>query len=194
MKKLVFVTNNAHKLSEAKAILNNKVEICSLKEIGCFDEIEETGTTLNENAEIKANYVYSRFNFDTFADDTGLEVEALNGAPGVYSARYAGEDGNSEKNIQKLLTELNGKENRKAQFRTVIALIENGEKHFFEGIIKGKIIEEKKGNGGFGYDSVFIPEGYDKTFAELKQEIKNSISHRAKAMQLLVDYFYQKQK
>lgn len=194
MKKLVFVTNNAHKLSEAKAILNNKVEICSLKEIGCFDEIEETGTTLNENAEIKANYVYSRFNFDTFADDTGLEVEALNGAPGVYSARYAGEDGNSEKNIQKLLTELNGKENRKAQFRTVIALIENGEKHFFEGIIKGKIIEEKKGNGGFGYDSVFIPEGYDKTFAELKQEIKNSISHRAKAMQLLVDYFNQKQK
>ncbi|MBO5850449.1 MAG: non-canonical purine NTP diphosphatase [Paludibacteraceae bacterium] len=194
MKKLVFVTNNAHKLSEAKAILNNKVEICSLKEIGCFDEIEETGINLNENAEIKANYVYSLYNLDTFADDTGLEVEALNGAPGVYSARYAGEDGNSEKNIQKLLTELNGKENRKAQFRTVIALIENGEKHFFEGIVKGKIIDKRKGDGGFGYDSVFIPDGYDKTFAELEPEVKNSISHRAKAMQLLVNYFNQKQK
>lgn len=194
MKKLVFVTNNQHKLSEAKAILNDKVEICSLKEIGCFDEIAETGVTLNENAEIKANYVFSLFNCDTFADDTGLEVESLNGAPGVYSARYAGEDGNSAKNIEKLLFELKGKKNRNAQFRTVIALIENGEKHFFEGIIKGKIIEKQKGNGGFGYDSVFVPEGYDKTFAELPIEIKNSISHRARAMQLLVDYFNQKQK
>lgn len=194
MKKLVFVTNNQHKLSEAKAILNDKVEICSLKEIGCFDEIAETGVTLNENAEIKANYVFSLFNCDTFADDTGLEVESLNGAPGVYSARYAGEDGNSAKNIEKLLFELKGKKNRNAQFRTVIALIENGEKHFFEGIIKGEIIEKQKGNGGFGYDSVFVPEGYDKTFAELPIEIKNSISHRARAMQLLVDYFNQKQK
>lgn len=194
MKKLVFVTNNQHKLSEAKAILNDKVEICSLKEIGCFDEIAETGVTLNENAEIKANYVFSLFNCDTFADDTGLEVESLNGAPGVYSARYAGEDGNSAKNIEKLLFDLKGKKNRNAQFRTVIALIENGEKHFFEGIIKGKIIEKQKGNGGFGYDSVFVPEGYDKTFAELPIEIKNSISHRARAMQLLVDYFNQKQK
>lgn len=193
MKKLVFVTNNQHKLSEAKAILNNKVAICSLKEIGCFDEIAETGITLNENAEIKANYVFSLFNCDAFADDTGLEVEALNGAPGVYSARYAGNDGNSAKNIEKLLFELKGKRNRNAQFRTVIALIENGEKHFFEGIIKGKIIEEQKGNGGFGYDSVFVPEGHNKTFAELPIEVKNSISHRARAMQLLVDYFNQKQ-
>ena len=194
MKKLVFVTNNNHKLAEAKAILNNKVEICSLKDIACFDEIAETGSTLNENAEIKANYIFERFNCDTFADDTGLEVDALNGAPGVYSARYAGEDGNAAKNIEKLLKELKGEKNRKAQFRTVIALIENGKKHFFEGKIEGKIIEKQKGNGGFGYDSVFIPNGYDKTFAELAPEVKNSISHRAKAMQLLVDYFNNKEK
>ena len=194
MKKLVFVTNNNHKLAEAKAILNNKVEICSLKDIACFDEIAETGSTLNENAEIKANYIFERFNCDTFADDTGLEVDTLNGAPGVYSARYAGEDGNAAKNIEKLLKELKGEKNRKAQFRTVIALIENGKKHFFEGKIEGKIKKKQKGNGGFGYDSVFIPDGYDKTFAELAPEVKNSISHRAKAMQLLVDYFNNKEK
>lgn len=187
-KKLVFATNNAHKLEEIAAILGEKIELLSLKDIECTADIPETADTLEGNATQKAEYIYQQYGLDCFADDTGLEVEALDGAPGVFSARYAGEGHNSEDNMQKLLQNLQGVTNRKAQFRTVICLIWDGKKYLFEGICKGEIIEEKRGNAGFGYDPIFVPEGYDQTFAELGNDIKNSISHRAKAVELLCNF------
>ena len=189
MKKLVFSTNNAHKLEEIRAILGDKVEILSLNDINCHADIPETADTLEGNAELKAAYIYTNYGLDCFADDTGLEVEALNGAPGIYSARYAGGEGHdSEANMKKLLTEMAGKTNRNAQFRTAICLIEKGNKHLFEGIVKGQIIEAKRGNSGFGYDPVFIPEGYNETFAEMGNTEKNKISHRARAVAALCEY------
>lgn len=188
-KKLVIATNNAHKLQEIAAILGDEIELLSLKDIRCFDEIPETAETLEGNALMKARYIRDRFGMDCFADDTGLEVEALHGAPGVYSARYAGGEGHdSEANMQKLLKELQGETNRAARFRTVIALLMDGEEHLFEGIVNGSIIEEKRGAAGFGYDPLFVPTGYDATFAELGEEVKNQISHRARAVQQLVDF------
>lgn len=189
MRKLVFATNNAHKLEEIRAILGDKVEVLSLKDIQCDADIPETADTLEGNAILKAEYIYRHYGLDCFADDTGLEVEALNGAPGVYSARYAGGEGHdSEANMRKLLAEMEGKTNRKAQFRTAICLIEGGAEHLFEGVVKGEIIEEKRGASGFGYDPVFMPEGYTETFAEMGSEEKNRISHRARAVQALCAY------
>lgn len=188
-KKLVFATNNAHKLDEIRAILGDRVEVLSLKDIHCEADIPETADTLEGNAALKAEYIYKNYGLDCFADDTGLEVEALGGAPGVYSARYAGGEGHdSEANMKKLLVELEGKTNRKAQFRTAICLIEGGMEHLFEGVVKGEIIEKKRGCSGFGYDPVFVPEGYTETFAEMGNEEKNKISHRARATQKLCDY------
>lgn len=190
-KKLVFATNNAHKLDEIRAILGDRVEVLSLKDIHCEADIPETADTLEGNAALKAEYIYENYGLDCFADDTGLEVEALGGAPGVYSARYAGGEGHdSEANMKKLLVELEGKTNRKAQFRTAICLIEGGTEHLylFEGVVKGEIIEKKRGCSGFGYDPVFVPEGYTETFAEMGNEEKNKISHRARATQKLCDY------
>lgn len=194
MKKLVFATNNAHKLEEIRAILGDKVEILSLNDINCHADIPETADTLEGNAELKAAYIYTNYGLDCFADDTGLEVEALNGAPGIYSARYAGGEGHdSEANMKKLLTEMAGKTNRNAQFRTAICLIEKGNKHLFEGIVKGRIIEAKRGNSGFGYDPIFIPEGYNETFAEMGNTEKNKISHRARAVAALCEYLQNKE-
>ena len=164
------------------------MELLSLKDIRCNADIPETADTLEGNARQKAQYIYNNYGMDCFADDTGLEVEALNGAPGVFSARYAGDGHDSEANMQKLLQELEGKENRKAQFRTAICLIMEGQEYLFEGIVKGKIIEEKRGGAGFGYDPVFVPEGYDLTFAELGNDIKNTISHRARAVEKLCTF------
>lgn len=192
MKKIVFATNNRHKLEEIRKITQGSLEILSLTDIGCNEEIDETGITLNENALIKATYVKERYGFDCFADDTGLEVDALEGAPGVYSARYAGEACRPEDNMEKLLAEMKDTENRRAQFRTVIALRCNGENHLFEGVIRGSIIREKKGNEGFGYDPIFMPEGYDKTFAELGTEVKNQISHRAVATGKLMHFLLER--
>ncbi len=192
-RKLVFATNNAHKLEEISAMLNDKVELLSLKDIHCHVDIPETADTLEGNALLKAQYICEHYNMDCFADDTGLEVEALNGAPGVYSARYAGEEGHdSEANMKRLLEELKNEENRKARFRTIIALILNGEVYKFEGIVKGHILREKKGMTGFGYDPLFVPEGYIESFAELGEEIKNQISHRAQAVQKLVKFLQEK--
>lgn len=189
MKKLVFATNNAHKLEEIRAILGDKVEILSLNDIDCHADIPETADTLQGNAALKAQYIYENYGFDCFADDTGLEVEALNGAPGIYSARYAGGEGHdSEANMKKLLSEMQDKDNRKARFRTVICLIEDGKEHFFEGIVNGSIIRERKGGAGFGYDPVFMPDGYSETFAEMGNDEKNKISHRAIAVQKLCEY------
>lgn len=188
MKKLVFATNNAHKLEEVRAVVGNKFEILSLKEIGCLEDIDEPGETLQENALIKARYVKEKYGYDCFGDDTGLEVEALDGAPGVYSARYAGGDHDSVANMQKLLKELNGAINRKAHFRTVIALIMDGKEYLFEGKINGAIIEEQRGTTGFGYDPIFMPDGYNQTFAELGSEVKNNVSHRALAVKALCEF------
>lgn len=187
-RKLVVATNNAHKLEEIAAILGDEMELLSLKDIQCFDDIPETADTLEGNARQKAEYIYRNYGMDCFADDTGLEVEALNGAPGVFSARYAGDGHDSEANMQKLLQELKGKENRKAQFRTAICLMMEGKEYQFEGIVKGEIIEEKRGGAGFGYDPIFIPEGYNLTFAELGNDIKNTISHRARAVDALCKF------
>lgn len=187
-KKLVFATNNAHKLEEIAFILGDKIELLSLKDIHCQADIPETADTLEGNAIQKAEYIHQHYGMDCFADDTGLEVEALNGAPGIYSARYAGEGHDSEANMKKLLENMQDKENRKAQFRTAICLIMDGETHLFEGIVKGEIIKEKKGGAGFGYDPIFVPEGYDLTFAELGNDIKNTISHRAKAVEKLCNF------
>ena len=184
-KKLVVATNNAHKLEEIAAILGDEMELLSLKDIKCFADIPETADTLEGNACQKAMYIYENYGMDCFADDTGLEVDALNGAPGVYSARYAGDGHDSEANMQKLLHELEGKKNRKAQFRTAICLIQEGKEYLFEGIVKGEIIQEKRGGAGFGYDPIFVPEGYEQTFAELGNDVKNTISHRARAVEKL---------
>lgn len=188
MKKIVFATNNAHKLQEVSDILEDKIQIMNLKDIHCEEEIPETSDTIEGNAYQKANYIYEHYHVDCFADDTGLEVEALNGAPGVYSARYAGPQHNSKDNIRKLLTDMQDIENRTAQFRTAIVLILDGKIHLFEGTIKGTIIRSERGSGGFGYDSVFVPDGFEKTFAELGEEIKNKISHRAIATKKLVKF------
>lgn len=188
MRKIVFATNNKHKLDEIREITRGEMEVLSLSDIGCHDQIPETGTTLEQNALQKADYIKRHFGYDCFADDTGLEVDALGGAPGVFSARYAGEQCNSEDNMQKILAELSGINNRKARFRTVIALILNGDTRYFEGIINGAIIDEKRGAEGFGYDPIFVPEGYSKTFAELGDNEKNKISHRAVATHRLVDF------
>ena len=209
--KIVFATNNIHKLSEIRAILGDAFEVVSLADIGCHEDIPETGQTLEENALMKAEYIYNKYHLSCFADDTGLEVEALNGAPGVYSARYAameatvpagspaGISHDSEANMARLLRELANNNNRKARFRTVIAFIEKKDVcpcgctsiklvHQFEGIVNGEITTEKSGAEGFGYDPIFRPDGYDKTFAELGADIKNQISHRARATQKLVEY------
>ncbi len=190
--KLVFATNNQHKLDEVRKIsAQHNIEIVSLAEIDCHDDIPETADTLDGNALQKAQYIRVKFGLDCFADDTGLEVEALNNAPGVYSARYAGPGHDSEANMKKLLNEMEGKENRKARFRTVIALLLGGETHLFEGIVEGSITTEKRGGNGFGYDPVFVPEGYDKTFAELGNDVKNKISHRARAVEQLEAFLAQ---
>ena len=190
-RKLVFATHNAHKVDEVRAILPASVELVGPAALGCHDEIPETGDTLRDNALQKVQYIHDRFGVDCFADDTGLEVEALDGAPGVYSARYAGEPADFAKNRAKLLSALAGISNRRAQFRTVVSLILNDKTYFFEGIVKGRIIAEERGVGGFGYDSVFVPDGYDKTFAELPAAVKNSISHRARAMEQLTNFLAQ---
>ena len=187
-KKLVVATNNAHKLEEIAAILGDEMELLSLKDINCHADIPETADTLEGNARQKAMYIYENYGMDCFADDTGLEVDALNGAPGVFSARYAGDGHDSEANMQKLLKELKGNENRKAQFRTAICLIMEGKEYLFEGIVKGAIIEEKRGGAGFGYDPIFVPEGYEQTFAEVGNDIKNTISHRARAVEKLCKF------
>lgn len=188
-RKLVFATNNAHKLEEVAAILGDKVELLSLNDIDCHTDIPETAETLEGNALLKSSFIYRNYQLDCFADDTGLEVEALNGAPGVYSARYAEDEGHdAQANMRKLLHELEGKENRKAQFRTAISLILDGKEYLFEGVIKGEIIKEKRGDSGFGYDPIFKPEGYEQTFAELGNETKNKISHRALAVQKLCEF------
>ena len=215
--RIVFATNNQHKLSEIRNILGNSIEILSLKDIGCDVDIPETGTTLEENALQKAEYIYSHYHMDVFADDTGLEVDALNGAPGVYSARYAALEcvptgsqqaehpasHDSEANMARLLKELENNNNRKARFRTVIALIQKRDVcpcgctsikdiHKFEGIVEGEIIRERRGGEGFGYDPIFQPDGYDKTFAELGMEVKNHISHRARAVAKLCEFLNDK--
>lgn len=188
MKKIVFATNNQHKLDEVKKITEGLTEIVSLSEINCFDDIPETADTLEGNALLKARYVKEKFGFDCFADDTGLEVEALDNAPGVYSARYAGPEHNSESNMKLLLKNMEGITNRKARFRTVIALLMDGKEYLFDGTVEGVIIQEKRGNSGFGYDPVFVPNGYNETFAQLGSDIKNNISHRAKAVLKLHDF------
>ncbi|NDW12131.1 non-canonical purine NTP diphosphatase [Bacteroides sp. 214] len=187
-RKLVFATNNQHKLEEVSYILGDQIELLSLKDIGCDVDIPETADTLEGNAYLKAKYVVENYHLDTFADDTGMEVEALNNAPGIYSARYAGDTKDSQANMNKILNELQGIENRKARFRTVISLILNGKEYLFEGIINGRIIEEKRGETGFGYDPIFMPDGYEQTFAEMGNEVKNTISHRALAVQKLCEF------
>lgn len=187
--KLVFATHNLNKLKEIQELVPAGIELLSLTDINCTEDIEETGVTLEENAKIKANYVKNNYGYDCFADDSGLEIDALDGAPGVYSARYAGAEKSNEKNIQKVWSELAKKEDSKAQFRTIIAAHIGGEISIYEGKVRGQIISEKRGNGGFGYDPIFIPEGYSKTFAELGNEIKNTISHRAKAFRYFISHF-----
>ena len=190
--KIVFATNNLNKLTEVRKILGNKFQVMSLSELGCHDDIPEKGQTLKDNALIKAQWIYDKYHVNCFADDTGLEVDALGGAPGVYSARYAGGEGHdSEANMKKLLSELDATDNRKARFRTVIALIIDGKVTTFDGIINGVITRERKGGEGFGYDPIFQPDGYNQTFAELGTDIKNQISHRAKATKKLADYLLQ---
>ncbi|MBC7439037.1 MAG: non-canonical purine NTP diphosphatase [Flavobacterium sp.] len=191
--KIVFATNNPNKIFEIQSMLPKNIEIISLEDIGCFEEIEETALTIEGNAMLKANYITQKYGFDCFADDTGLEVEDLNGEPGVFSARYAGESKNAIENMNKLLFNLENKTNRNAQFKTVIALNIADQQYTFEGIAKGEIIIEKRGNMGFGYDPIFQPENQNKTFAELDLEIKNKISHRGKATQKLIDFLNQNQ-
>jgi XTP/dITP diphosphohydrolase len=188
MKKIVFATNNSHKLSEIQGILKNQFEVLSLKDIGFNEDIPETGITLSENASQKSYAIFNRFKIDCFSDDTGLEVDALDGRPGVYSARYAGEGCSFDDNVNKILSELYGNENRQAAFSTVISLIKDGKEYQFEGRIEGEITEVKYGNGGFGYDPVFKPAGYDITFAEMDANTKNLISHRALATKKLVSF------
>lgn len=184
--KIVFATNNAHKLAEVRAVLGSAFDIVTLREVGITEDIPETGATLDENASQKAHYVYERTGLDCFADDTGLEVEVLDGAPGVHSARYATDGHDFAANNRKLLCELEGKENRRARFRTVISLIRGGEELQVEGIVRGEIAQREAGCGGFGYDPLFIPEGYDITFAEMSADEKNAISHRGRAVAELV--------
>ena len=186
--KLVFATNNLNKLKEVQEILDKNIEILSLSDINCFDEVDETETTLEGNAKLKADYITKNFGYNCFADDTGLEVDDLNGKPGVYSARFAGEPRSSERNMAKLLSELENSTNRKAQFRTAICLNLDDKQYLFEGICKGEILKEKSGEKGFGYDPIFKPEGFSQSFAEMSSTDKNSISHRGLAVQKLVNF------
>lgn len=186
--KLVFATNNAHKLEEVADKLSGSIELLSLTDIGCNDDIEETGTTFNENASIKSQFIWNKYHLNCFGDDSGLEIDALGGEPGVYSARYAGGHGNHAANMDKVLEKLKDETNRKARFRTVISLIWNGRETFFEGTVEGTIRHERSGNGGFGYDPIFQPDGYDVTFAEMSMAQKNAISHRARAVEKLVAF------
>ncbi|HEY8930115.1 MAG TPA: non-canonical purine NTP diphosphatase [Mucilaginibacter sp.] len=188
MHRLVFATNNAHKLQEVAAKIGDEIQLLTLNDIGCYDDIAETGVTFHENASIKSHYIFRNYKLDCFGDDSGLEIDALNGEPGVYSARYAGEHGNHAANIAKVLANLEGISNRKARFRTVISLIWNGREHFFEGTVEGTICHEMSGSEGFGYDPIFQPDGYDITFAEMSLKQKNSISHRAIAVEKLVEF------
>ena len=189
-RRIVFATNNVHKLQEIRAMIPEGIKLLSLADIGCHADIPETADTLEGNALIKARYVAEHYGMDCFADDTGLEVEALGGAPGVHTARYAGEAHDTDANIDKLLAELADKDNRKARFRTAIAFIVQQEEHLFEGILEGEIAPVRRGTDGFGYDPVFIPEGTGKTFAELGSDIKNRISHRALAVNQLIEYIH----
>jgi len=188
MNKLVFATNNAHKLAEVRAILEPEFTIISLDDLNCKDDIPETADTLEGNALLKATYIHEKFGLDCFADDTGLEIEELGGEPGVYSARYAGEDNNSDNNMRKVLSLLENKTNRKASFRTVIALILGEKTLYFSGEIKGDITLHPRGESGFGYDPIFVPEGYQLSFAQLSAGEKNKISHRALAVNKLIDF------
>ncbi len=190
--KLVFASNNKNKIQEIQALVPKNIQIVSLEDIGCTEDIPETADTIEGNAILKANFVTEKYGYNCFADDTGLEVDALNGAPGVYSARYAGEQKDANDNMDKLLSELEDKSNRKANFKTVIALNLNGKQNLFTGIINGKIIKEKIGTNGFGYDPIFVADGYEKTFAELTMEEKSTISHRGIAVKELI-LFLQKQ-
>ena len=186
--KIVFATNNPNKLKEIQSLIPKEIEIISLNEIGCNEDIPETGDTLEANAFQKAHYIKDNFNYDCFADDTGLEIDELNGDPGVYSARYAGPERNANANMNKVLNELKGKKNRKAQFRTAIALILKGEEHLFEGKVEGYISKDKQGNEGFGYDPIFIPENDIRSFAQMSMQEKGAISHRGRAVKKLVTY------
>ena len=186
MSTLVFATHNAHKLEEVKRLIPDTINLLSLTDVNFNEEIEETETTIEGNALLKARTIYSKTNINCFSDDSGLLIDALNGAPGVYSARYAGEPKNDQANTEKVLAQLMKEDNRKAHFKTVIALIINGQEYLFEGIIYGVIITEKKGTNGFGYDPIFVPDGYSKTFAELSSQEKSSISHRAIAVQKMM--------
>ncbi len=191
MQTLVFATNNPHKAQEVEQILGGRYSVKTLKDIGCHEEIEETAPTLEGNAELKARYVRDNYHLDCFSEDTGLEVTALDGAPGVITARYAGPERSPQANIDLLLANLEGKPDRSAQFRTIIALVKDGKEYLIEGICKGHIAEQRAGTGGFGYDPVFVPEGYDLTFAELGDDVKNVISHRARATVQLVELLNQ---
>ena len=186
--KLVFATNNQHKLRELQQILGNSIELLSLQDIGCTDEVPENQETLEGNASEKAFYIYNKFGYNCFADDTGLEIEALDGAPGVDSARYAGEEKSSASNMTKVLREMGNTDERKARFRTVISLVIDGQEKQFEGIVDGEILRAQQGEAGFGYDPIFSPEGFDESFADMSAEAKNKISHRGRAVEKLVDY------
>ena len=188
MTSLVFATNNPNKIYEIKQLITKELHIKNLKDINCFVDIPETGNTIQQNAFLKANYIFKNFNENCFADDTGLEVDSLNGAPGVFSARYAGDHRSAADNNEKLLKELSSKKIRTARFKTVIALIIDGETNYFEGVCEGTIAESPRGNNGFGYDPIFIPQGYNLTFAEMSLREKNKISHRGKAIQKLVEF------
>jgi len=188
MQQLVFATNNLHKLEEVAAKIKGQIKLLSLHDIGCYDDIAETGTTFRENASIKSKYIYQKYHANCFGDDSGLEIDALYGEPGVYSARYAGKQGDHEANMDKVLVSLGPTENRKARFRTVISLVWEGNEHFFEGVVEGTIRHERTGLKGFGYDPIFQPDGYAITFAEMSLEEKNKISHRAKAVEKLVAF------
>lgn len=188
MIKLLFATNNKHKLFEIREKLGGSFEILSLNELDFYDEIPEDFETLEENASQKSHFIHNQFKMDTIADDTGLEIDALNGAPGVYSARYAGENCSFDDNIDKVLNELRGEKDRKARFRTVISLILDQKEYFFEGVVKGEILEERRGGDGFGYDPVFLPQGYDQSFAEMSVNLKNKISHRGRATDKMIHF------
>jgi XTP/dITP diphosphohydrolase len=188
MQQLVFATNNAHKLEEVTAKINGEIQLLSLNDIGCYDNIAETGATFRDNASIKSNYIFNKYQLNCFGDDSGLEVDALNGEPGVYSARFAGEHGNHEANTRRVLEGLTTTTNRKGRFRTVISLVWNGGEHFFDGTVEGTIRQEPSGIGGFGYDPIFQPNGYSVTFAEMTLAEKNTISHRARAMEKMIEF------
>lgn len=185
---LVFATSNQHKIKEIQSLIPGTIKLLSLPEIGCYEEVPETQPTIEGNASQKAYYVFDKYQYNCFADDTGLEIDALGGRPGVLSARYAGEEKNADANMDKILTELKGKASRSARFKTVISLVIDGKEKQFEGIVSGSILNEKRGNRGFGYDPVFQPEGYDHSFAEMSLTEKNKISHRAQAVNKLVEY------